>query len=276
MSLSLTNSEDIIANSVSIINSKGQLVDLIQLLGETFIGLPPDTLDTLEKIATAIDNDPAFLTTVRALLDTKAEKINTYTKTEVNREINNVINAAPEALNTLKEIATALNDDANFAGTITNLISQKQQTLIVSVPSGGQAMLSGTRVLKGLTADSPLTLTNSDTNLTLGFNYDKITVAGPLAKTVLNGDVLKILCEAYTKDDVDYYLNQKQQKLLASVPSGGQALLSGTRDLKGLTASSPLTLSSTDSNLTLGFNYDKITVAGPLVKTVLNGEVLKI
>ena len=60
MSLSLTNSEDIIANSVSIINSKGQLVDLIQLLGETFIGLPPDTLDTLEKIATAIDNDPSF------------------------------------------------------------------------------------------------------------------------------------------------------------------------------------------------------------------------
>ena len=49
MSLSLTNSEDIIANSVSIVNSKGQLVDLIQLLGETFIGLPPDTLDTLEK-----------------------------------------------------------------------------------------------------------------------------------------------------------------------------------------------------------------------------------
>ena len=49
MSLSLTNSEDIIANSVSIINSKGQLVDLIQLLGETFIGFPPNTLDTLEK-----------------------------------------------------------------------------------------------------------------------------------------------------------------------------------------------------------------------------------
>ncbi len=49
MSLSLTNSEDIIANSVSIINSKGQLVDLIQLLGEAFIGLPPNTLDTLEK-----------------------------------------------------------------------------------------------------------------------------------------------------------------------------------------------------------------------------------
>ena len=241
MSLSLTNSEDIIANSVSIINSKGQLVDLIQLLGETFIGLPPDTLDTLEKIATAIDNDPAFLTTVRALLDTKAEKTTTYTKLEVNQEINKVINAAPEALNTLKEIATALNDDANFAGTITNLISQKQQTLVVSQPSGGQALLSGTSVLKGVTAASPLTLTNSDTNLSLGFNYDKITVAGPLAKTVLNGEVLKILCEAYTKDDVDYFLNQKQQTLSVSVPSGGQAMLSGTRVLKGLTADSPLT-----------------------------------
>ena len=49
MSLSLTNRDDIVANSVSIINSSGRLVDLIQLLGETFIGLPPDTLDTLEK-----------------------------------------------------------------------------------------------------------------------------------------------------------------------------------------------------------------------------------
>jgi len=99
MSLSLTNSEDIIANSVSIINSKGQLVDLIQLLGETFIGLPPSTLDTLEKIATAIDNDPTFIATVRALLDTKANQATTYTKLEVNQEINKVVNAAPEALN---------------------------------------------------------------------------------------------------------------------------------------------------------------------------------
>ncbi len=49
MSLSLTNRDDIVANSVPIINSSGQLVDLTQLLGETFIGLPPNTLDTLEK-----------------------------------------------------------------------------------------------------------------------------------------------------------------------------------------------------------------------------------
>ena len=49
MSLSLTNRDDIVANSVSIINSDGQLVDLLQMLGDTFIGLPPNTLDTLEK-----------------------------------------------------------------------------------------------------------------------------------------------------------------------------------------------------------------------------------
>ena len=60
MSLSLTNSEDIIANSVSIINSKGQLVDLIQLLGETFIGLPPDPLDTLEKSRQLLTTTRAF------------------------------------------------------------------------------------------------------------------------------------------------------------------------------------------------------------------------
>ena len=82
----------------------------------------------------------------------------------------------------------------------------------------------------------------------------KLQLPGRLLKQFLNGEVLKILCKAYTKDDVDYFLNQKQQTLLVSVPSGGQAMLSGTRVLKGLTASSPLTLTNSDTNLTLGFN----------------------
>lgn len=39
-----------------------------------------------------------------------------------------IVDSAPETLNTLKELAAALNDDANFASTITNLIALKLDT----------------------------------------------------------------------------------------------------------------------------------------------------
>ena len=43
----------------------------------------------------------------------------------VNQQITNLIDSAPESLDTLNELAAALNDDANFATTITNALSQK-------------------------------------------------------------------------------------------------------------------------------------------------------
>jgi hypothetical protein len=40
-------------------------------------------------------------------------------------QLNNLIDSAPTALDTLNELAAALNDDANFATTVTNEISTK-------------------------------------------------------------------------------------------------------------------------------------------------------
>ena len=42
-----------------------------------------------------------------------------YTKSEVDTEIANLIDSAPGALDTLNELAAAINDDANFAATVT-------------------------------------------------------------------------------------------------------------------------------------------------------------
>ena len=47
----------------------------------------------------------------------------------VNTEIANLIDSAPQTLDTLNELAAALNDDANFHTTITNLIGDKQDTI---------------------------------------------------------------------------------------------------------------------------------------------------
>ena len=43
----------------------------------------------------------------------------------VNTQIANLINSSPDLLNTLSELATAINNDANFSTTMTNLIATK-------------------------------------------------------------------------------------------------------------------------------------------------------
>jgi hypothetical protein len=54
---------------------------------------------------------------------------NIATESYVTTAINNVLDSAPDALDTLNEIAAALNDDPNFHTTITNLINGKEATI---------------------------------------------------------------------------------------------------------------------------------------------------
>ncbi|WP_259391658.1 tail fiber protein [Paenibacillus sp. 1011MAR3C5] len=55
----------------------------------------------------------------------KADKASTYTKSETDQRIQHVIGAAPEALDTLQELADALNNDPNFAATVTTQLAGK-------------------------------------------------------------------------------------------------------------------------------------------------------
>jgi hypothetical protein len=84
----------------------------------------------------------------------------------VDAAIDDLINDAPQALNTLKEISTALNDDEDFAGTITNALATKLPL------SGGT--LTGTLTLFGTPSspqhaaakdyvDTEISIHNSDT-----------------------------------------------------------------------------------------------------------------
>ena len=60
-----------------------------------------------------------------------------YTKTEVDTLINNLIAAAPGALNTLQELAAAMGDDPNFAATVATVLEQKAN--IIDVYSKAQS-----------------------------------------------------------------------------------------------------------------------------------------
>lgn len=50
------------------------------------------------------------------------------TSEQVNSSIQSVIDSAPDALNTLKELADALGNDSNFAGTVTSELAKKVNT----------------------------------------------------------------------------------------------------------------------------------------------------
>ena len=83
ISLSLTNRDDIIANSFSIITANGSVVDVLDAVQGSIVGLPPSSLNTIEKLSAAISNDPNYFQTMQTSVNTKAPISTTYTKTQV-------------------------------------------------------------------------------------------------------------------------------------------------------------------------------------------------
>ena len=101
------------------------------------------------------------------------------------QKIKELVNAAPEALDTLKELADALNDDSNFAANIIAAINQKQDTLIsgenIKTINGSSILGEGNIVLdtstyKGLpeTWDT----THSMAELIASINADETAIPG--------------------------------------------------------------------------------------------------
>lgn len=102
-------------------------------------------LNTLDKIARAINNDPNFFTSISSALNLKAPldspsmtgtpTVPTAKQTEIDLRVANTAfvaqalselnGGAPAALNTLKKLASAINNDANFFVTLNNALSQK-------------------------------------------------------------------------------------------------------------------------------------------------------
>ncbi len=77
----------------------------------------------LGNVDNTSDIDKPISTLAQTALDLKADQSTTYTKTEVDTNIANLVNSAPETLDTLNELAAALNNDENFATTVTDSIA---------------------------------------------------------------------------------------------------------------------------------------------------------
>ena len=111
--------------------------------------------NTITLVSAAALNDIVEVVTITNLNST-----NTYTQSEINTivttQVNNLIDSAPSALNTLNELAEALGDDANFATTVTTSLGTKKTEVSASISSNTN-LVAGRRYF--VTSASALTLT---------------------------------------------------------------------------------------------------------------------
>lgn len=87
------------------------------------------------------------------------------TEAYVNQQINSLVDGAPGALDTLNELSAALNDDANFATTITNSLSTKISG--VGIESGGVLVGSGITTLNFIGLGNTLTVNGSRVDISI-------------------------------------------------------------------------------------------------------------
>jgi hypothetical protein len=73
----------------------------------------------------AIDVHNSDTTNVHGIADTSLLATKSYADNAASTAVTNLIDSAPDALNTLNELAAALNDDANFSTTVTNALAGK-------------------------------------------------------------------------------------------------------------------------------------------------------
>ena len=90
MSVTLKKSKDLVANSVSIIQGN-QVIDLLDTINSVQ-GLAPETLNSLEKLVSALDNNPTFNESVMQGIDSKADTtyLNTQLATKANSSLLNM------------------------------------------------------------------------------------------------------------------------------------------------------------------------------------------
>jgi hypothetical protein len=140
-----------------------------------------------------------------ALQSIDADIFARYTKLEVDQLINNLINGAPGALNTLNELADALGDDPNFAATVTTQLALKANASAVYSKAESDA-----RYVQGSTqAEMVFTATANQSVFTL-------------STAVINKPSALVTVDGVVQPSAEYSLNMAGTQLTLSegVPAG--------------------------------------------------------
>lgn len=117
------------------------------------INAVPDKANASDLTSHTDDTDIHVTTTEKTTWNNKANKATTlrgygitdaYTKTQVDKKVSDLVNSAPETLDTLNELASALGNDPNFATTVATQIGTKANNSDVVHKSGNET-IAGTK-----------------------------------------------------------------------------------------------------------------------------------
>ena len=181
-----------------------------------------------------------------------------YVSSEVTTAINNLIDSSPGTLDTLNELAAALNDDPNFHTTITGLINAKQDTItgaattitgsdltasraVISNASGKVAVSAVTDTelgyLDGVTSAIQTQIDGKQDTLTAGTGIDitSDTISADLSGLVDTG---AIQGDAVTAPKIAQF----DDNLTAA--TAGDILISDGTDFTDVTVSGDITITS--------------------------------
>lgn len=137
-------------------------------------------IDTLDVLRTYADNGDS--TTLSSSIS--------YTDSAINIAITNLVDGAPEVLDTLNEIAAALGDDSDFIGTVQNWINQKlDKTATTDELTEGVANLYHTqeRVRNSVSAGNGLIYNPVTGEFSIDSSYD--ASFNTVTANVFNGDL---------------------------------------------------------------------------------------
>ena len=145
------------ANGIASLNSSGK-VPASQL---DITELSQDAVNTAITAGTGVTkayDDVANTITIGTDTDVIATKV--YTQSYVDSAISNLVANAPAALNTLDELAAAINDDTNFAATVTVALGTKANQAAMETALSYKAASDGPVFTGGVTLPATTTIGN--------------------------------------------------------------------------------------------------------------------
>lgn len=187
--------------------------NLVNTAISNLVGSAPASLNTLGEIATALEDDPNIVmslrdqiyntgvasqgyaddvvsthnsdtTNVHGIADTAELATKSYADTAAANAAAAIVDSAPAALNTLNELAAALGDDENFATTVTTALSEKaplsSPTFTGTVDFSG-ATVTGIDALPDQTGNTGKYLTTDGTDAT----WTELNVSQPIHPFVM-------------------------------------------------------------------------------------------
>jgi hypothetical protein len=204
------------------------------------------------------------------------------TQTYVTTQIDNLIDGAPGALNTLNELAAALNDDANAYNTLLSQINQLPDSAQVAtiVEDYGYTTYDSTNAAGQITSYGYTTFDSTNAvGLITGYGYSTYD------STNAAGQIEAYGYTTYSNSDVDAHLNQSNPTdgYVLSWTSGDYAWVAQTGGGGGVDSAATITLITDTvdsayiqqrqtSSVATGLSVDNYKFFGTNGQTIFNGN----